>query len=131
MKSNGKSICKELKAIRLRVAEANGIALELPWQSDDGQQPRIGDECKYEGACDGTCPRCEAEVRYLEQELHRRTALGKAAAVAGVAMTLATFSACTTEGDVDILDGDPSPEQVDTTSGATHQDTDKTTIAYQ
>ena len=123
MKTNGKSICKELKAIRKRVAEENDIPLEQH-------------ECRYDGPCDGTCPRCEAEVRYLEAELRRRMTLGKAAAVAGVAMSLAAFTSCTEgkvdEGDVgpEPLMGEPVPEQVDTTSGATN-DTNQSTIQYK
>lgn len=31
-------------------------------------------------------PYCEAEVRYLERELSKRKSLGKAVAVAGIAM---------------------------------------------
>ena len=113
MKSNGKDICKELKAIRRRVADENQIPLEQH-------------ECTYDGPCNGTCPRCEAEVRYLEQELHRRMTLGKAAAVAGVALGLTAFASCTkTEGKVEL------PEQVDTTSGATHSDTNQSTVQYQ
>ena len=120
MKSNGKNICKELKAIRKRVADENQIPLEQH-------------ECTYDGPCNGTCPRCEAEVRYLEAELHRRMTLGKAAAVAGVAVSLTAFTACTkTEGKVEEpLYGDIAPEQVDTTSGATHSDTNQSTVQYQ
>lgn len=117
MKKDGKNICKELKAIRKRVAEENDIPLEQR-------------ECTYDGPCDGTCPRCEAEVKYLEQELRRRMTLGKVAAVAGVAMGLASFTACATEGDPYPLEGDPFPEQVDTTSGATH-DTNQSTVQYK
>lgn len=119
MKTNGKNICKELKAIRKQVAEQNDIPLEQH-------------ECTYDGPCDGTCPRCEAEVKYLEQELHRRMTLGKAAAVAGVAMSLAAFTSCTegkvVEGDIE---PDPLPEQTDTTSGATHADSSSKTILYR
>lgn len=123
MKKDGKNICRQLKAIRRRVADENNIPLK---QHD----------CTYEGDCNGTCPRCEAEMRYLEQELHRRMTLGKAAAVAGVAMTMALAS-CTEgkiEGDVE---PDPTPGIVipedtapDTTSGATHNDK-QPTIEYQ
>ena len=123
MKINGKSICKELKAIRKRVADENQIPLEQH-------------ECTYDGPCDGTCPRCEAEVKYLEHELLRRMTLGKAAAVAGVAMSLAAFTSCTEgkvdEGDVgpDPLTGEPVPEQVDTTAPATDAN-QITTIQYK
>ena len=120
MKKNGKNICKELKAIRRRVADENNIPLEQH-------------ECTYDGPCDGTCPRCEAEVKYLEQELHRRMTLGKAAAVAGVALSMAAFTSCT-EGKVfegDIME--PYPEDtatVDTTSGATQSD-NPSTVQYK
>ena len=73
---SGKEICKELKAIRRGIALENGIALDIP-------------ECSYKGECDGTCPRCDAEVAYLEHELRLRNKLGKAAMIAGVAFTLA------------------------------------------
>ena len=77
---NGKSKCKVLKDIRKKIAEANDIAY-------------ITSECKYQGECAGTCPKCEAEVRYLEEELAKRKSLGKIVAVAGIAATLVVASA--------------------------------------
>ena len=73
--SYGKSICKQLKAIRRQIAEENSIPLEIP-------------TCTYQGECAGTCPQCESEVRFLERELAKRLTLGKAATVAGIAVTL-------------------------------------------
>lgn len=73
---HGKSICKQLKAVRQRIAEENDIPLEQR-------------ECTYEGPCRGTCPRCEAEVQYLERALASRLKLGKAATVAGLSLSLA------------------------------------------
>lgn len=75
--SRGKDICKELKAVRRRIAEENNIPLEIP-------------ECTHQGPCNGSCPRCEAEVRYLERELAKRISLGKAATVAGLTLALAS-----------------------------------------
>jgi len=72
----GRTICNELKKVRRRIADENGIALETP-------------ECTHQGPCPGTCPRCEAEVRYLERELARRLAMGKVATVAGLTLGLA------------------------------------------
>ncbi len=72
----GKDICKELKAVRRQIAEENDIPLEIP-------------ECTYQGPCKGTCPRCESEVRFLENALAKRIKLGKVAKVAGLALTLA------------------------------------------
>ena len=70
----GKSICKTLKEVRLTVARENDI----------DYQPI---ECHHQGPCRGTCPACEAEVRYLEQQLSLRQRLGKAVAVAGVTLS--------------------------------------------
>ena len=77
---NGKSKCKVLKDIRKKIAEDNDIAY-------------VTSECKYQGECAGTCPKCEAEVRYLEEELAKQKSLGKIVAVAGIAATLVVASA--------------------------------------
>ena len=77
---NGKSKCKVLKDIRKKIAEANDIAY-------------VTSDCKYKGECAGTCPKCEAELRYLEEELAKRKNLGKIVAVAGIAATLVVASA--------------------------------------
>ena len=74
--STGKNICNQLKEVRKRIAEENDIPLEI-------------EECTYKGECRGTCPRCEAEVRYLENALADRLRLGKVATVAGLALGLA------------------------------------------
>ncbi len=75
--NRGKVICKELKAVRKRIAEENNIPLEIK-------------ECTYEGPCRGTCPRCEAEVRYLENSLAHRLKMGKVATIAGLTLGLAS-----------------------------------------
>ena len=80
----GKSICKTLKEVRLTVARENDI----------DYQPI---ECHHKGPCRGTCPACEAEVRYLEQQLSLRQRLGKAVAVAGVALSALNMHAQGTE----------------------------------
>jgi TonB family protein len=76
----GKNICHQLKNVRRSIAEENGIPLEI-------------EECTYKGECSGTCPKCEAEVRYLESELAKRISLGKAATIAGLAVGLAAGTA--------------------------------------
>ena len=80
--SRGKSICSVLKTIRKQVADANDIEYE----------PR---ECHHQGDCRGTCPACEAEVRYIQQQLDIRRQLGKAVAVVGISAGLAALSGCT------------------------------------
>ena len=79
--ARGKSICSVLKTIRKQIADANDIKYE----------PR---ECHYEGECRGTCPACEAEVRYIERELNIRRQLGKAVAVVGISAGLSALSGC-------------------------------------
>ncbi len=77
----GKRICNTLKEVRMQVAKANEIKYAPT-------------ECHHEGDCAGTCPSCEAEVRYLEQQLQLRRQLGKAVAVVGVSMGLVALTSC-------------------------------------
>ena len=79
--AKGKNTCKILKEIRRQIAEANDIEY-------------VVEECQYKGDCLGTCPKCEAEVRYLEQQLHQRQLLGKAVVLAGVSVGMFTLSSC-------------------------------------
>lgn len=77
----GKRICSQLKEIRRSIAAEN----EIPYHER---------ECTYEGPCRGTCPYCEAELRYLGSQLRERLLSGKAATVAGIAVSLASLTAC-------------------------------------
>ena len=70
--AKGKSTCKLLKDIRQQIADANGISY----------RPK---ECQHKGDCAGTCPACEAEIRYLERELKARKGNGLSMKVAGIA----------------------------------------------
>ncbi len=72
----GKFICNHLRAIRQKIADENGIPFEQR-------------ECTHKGDCRGTCPRCEAEVHYLEQALTSKLNMGKVATVAGLSLSLA------------------------------------------
>ncbi len=77
----GKSKCRILKEIRKAIAKENDIEY-------------VTSECKYQGDCSGTCPKCEAEVRYLEKELEKRKNSGKTVAVAGIAASMVLSSGC-------------------------------------
>lgn len=82
---NGKEKCKALKEIRQQIAQSNQIELAVS-------------ECKHQGDCRGTCPKCEAELRYLERELKLRQGLGKAVAVIGISTSVCTmFTGCNVE----------------------------------
>ncbi|MYM13243.1 TonB family protein [Muribaculum intestinale] len=79
--ARGKQTCKILKEIRRQIAKANGIEFATS-------------ECRYKGDCLGTCPKCEAEVRYLEQQLRSRSLAGKAVAIAGISAGMILMSGC-------------------------------------
>ena len=76
--ARGKQTCKILKEIRRQIAEANDIEF-------------ITSECQHQGDCLGTCPKCEAEVRYLEQQLERKRRVGKAIALFGLSTGILTI----------------------------------------
>lgn len=83
--ARGKQTCKILKEIRRQIADANGIEF-------------VTSECRHKGDCLGTCPKCEAEVRYLEQQLRTRSIAGKAVTLAGIsAASLAMLMPMTSE----------------------------------
>ena len=68
----GKAICKVLRAVRQRIAKENGISYKPA-------------ECHHEGECSGTCPGCEKELRYLEEQLRNKQRGGLGLKVAGIA----------------------------------------------
>lgn len=79
---NGKNRCRILKQIRQKIADENDI-------------PYVTRECTFRGECRGTCPKCEAELKYLEQQLEKRRRLGKSVAVTAVAAGMtASLTAC-------------------------------------
>jgi len=110
----GKEICRMLKEIRRQIAKANDIEF-------------VTAECKHKGDCAGTCPKCESEVAYLEEQLARRRRLGLTTRVAGLALGIAAVApalvtSCTKGdlmGDVEIerLQGIVGPENPSTDQG--------------
>ena len=111
--AKGKQTCKILKEIRKQIAEENDINLVI-------------EECTYKGDCLGTCPRCEAEVRYLERELEKRQRLGKVAMIAGVSLgTMLSATSCDSTEPMtrEPLAGDVIAEVVDPKQPETSRDT--------
>ena len=98
--SRGKKICGYLKGIRRKIAEENGIKLDIP-------------ECTYEGECRGTCPRCEWEVQYLEKTLFERMKLGKIATISGLALGLTACGGNFDSQTDDVIIGEMPYEDVD------------------
>ena len=67
----GKRICSTLKELRKRIADANEIPFEI-------------EACSHKGDCPGTCPKCEAEVRYLMNAIDKREQQGKPVVIEGL-----------------------------------------------
>ena len=80
----GKEKCRILKEIRQKIADENDIAY-------------VTCECTYQGDCKGTCPKCESELRYLEEQLAARAAAGKRIAIAALCAGMTfSMSSCAT-----------------------------------
>ena len=102
----GKRTCEILKDVRRKIAQENDI-------------PLVERECTHEGDCRGTCPYCESEVRYLERELSKRRALGKAVTVAGIAVSAMMMGAChSPKTPATPAGSEPEPTPVNTLSQA-------------
>lgn len=103
MKYYGKEKCRILKEIRAEIAREN----DIEW---------VVSECQHKGNCKGTCPKCEQEVRQLEEALAKREALGKKVAVVGISASIAlSVTGCVnpfpqTQGDM-VVDGGMLPAE--------------------
>ena len=73
MHMTGKEKCEILKPIRKQIAETNNIVYMEP-------------ECNHEGDCLGTCPKCDAQIRYLDAEINRKTANGEQVTISGISI---------------------------------------------
>ena len=60
----GKEKCNLLNEIRQKIADENNIDFHI-------------EKCTFEGECLGTCPKCEAELEYLENELIKKQKAGE------------------------------------------------------
>ncbi|MDE7222698.1 MAG: hypothetical protein K2O34_02815 [Acetatifactor sp.] len=106
----GKEKCKALKEIRRQIAEENDI-------------PYVVSQCTHQGDCRGTCPKCEAELRYLERELAIRQGLGKVVAVVGISTSVcAGLTACSPVEMVRNVLGNNVEDLAGTTSSADPRD---------
>lgn len=104
---HGKQKCRILKEIRQKIADENDIKY-------------VTQECRHKGECSGTCPRCESELRYLEQQLKQRASLGKqiklAALCAGMAITVSGCAVIENSGISGLLEPfrpTPTPEIIE------------------
>jgi len=67
----GKEKCELLRSIRRKIAEDNNIEF-------------LSADCNNEDDCAGTCPKCDAEIRFLEAELNRKAAQGESISISGI-----------------------------------------------
>ena len=74
-----KITCETLKAIRKQVADANGIVYTPA-------------KCDFEGVCAGTCPACESERKYIEDQLSLKRKAGNIVKIAGLVTSLTTIA---------------------------------------
>ena len=74
-----KITCETLKTIRKQVADANGIAYTPA-------------KCDFEGVCTGTCPACESEREYIENQLSLKRKAGNIVKIAGLVAGLTTLA---------------------------------------
>lgn len=86
-----------LREIRRRIASENDI-------------PFVTEDCRFQGACRGTCPKCESELRELERQLSLRTSMGKRVTVAALCAGMAFTAAGCTAADLLSLMKQPVPE---------------------
>ena len=77
--TRGRKVCNVLREIRRQIADRNDIEYTTS-------------ECPVVEECSGTCPKCESEVKYLENELHKQRLLGKAVAIAGISLGIAAIA---------------------------------------
>ena len=67
----GREKCELLNQIRQKIADENSIDFTIY-------------ECTFEGDCTGNCPKCEAELKYLEAELAKKQARGEKIKLDGI-----------------------------------------------
>lgn len=101
----GKDLCETLKTIRKKIAEANGIPYEMH-------------ECTHEGDCPGTCPLCDMELQYLQDQIRMLEDEGKevkldvlTADEKELLFANIHFNGDDEEGDETCLMGDPVPPE--------------------
>lgn len=85
-KHPGKDKCDRLREIRKKIAEANGIDF-------------IPTECHHTGPCPGTCPVCDEEIKYIDDELQKKRARGEEIVLNGIAANDIKESGCDIEPD--------------------------------
>lgn len=112
---NGKEKCKLLKQIRKEIAESNGIIY-------------LTSECTYEGECRGTCPKCDAEIRYLDAEIQRKVQKGEEITIGGI--SLRSYFAQTDSENEESFWNEENQKEGGTCGGITTEELDLSVRSY-
>lgn len=80
----GRDKCDKLCEIRKKIADANGIDFEPA-------------ECHHTGPCLGTCPVCDEEIKYLDEQLKKKKARGEDVILNGLAINEIKEARCDVE----------------------------------
>lgn len=70
----GRIKCDKLRAIRKKIAEVNDIEFETA-------------ECHHTGPCAGTCPVCDEEIRYLDEQIEKKKKRGEEVYIVNIAVS--------------------------------------------
>ena len=85
----GHEKCEKLREIRRKIAEANDIKFEPV-------------KCDHNGPCFGTCPVCDEEIKYLDEQLQKKKKQGEDIVLNGLAANEVRESGCNLESDYEI-----------------------------
>jgi len=81
---SGKRKCEAMQRIRMRIAEENGIEhTETP--------------CTHSGSCSGSCPKCDQDLKRLEEKISAGKRALKTVSILGMAALLAGCSVQTAD----------------------------------
>ena len=85
----GRAKCDKLREIRKKIANANDIYFEPA-------------ECHHTGPCLGTCPACDAEIRYLDRQIRLKKQRGEEVVLTGIASNDIKKSGLDVDSEVDV-----------------------------
>ena len=86
----GRDKCDRLREIRRKIADANGIEFKAT-------------ECHHTEPCSGTCPACDAEIRYIDEQLRLKEERGERIVLKGLVDDIIKSSDSKNHGSRDII----------------------------
>lgn len=108
-KQPGREKCNKLREIRKLIAEVNNIEYKPA-------------ECDHTGPCAGTCPVCDEEIQYLDEQLQKKKRAGEEINIGGLVVDIANDFEDNLRNDIDRTSGNmrlPNRSSKDTTGTLT------------